>query len=133
MLKPQEIIDLYLPKLRHRLIEIAEVLDAYDEAVALAGDEPCSDDELRKFRTAVRWLAEAPPASQRRDALLDYWNGLGRLSQEGVMKGRSGGGESVVVRHRMRGRARVAAKEARRRGFFKTVEVRSQPVATLGK
>lgn len=73
MLTPQEIINTHLLATRRSIIEIAEVLDAYDAAVARAGREAPSGERVADLRKAMALLAEPGPSQSRRDRLIDLF------------------------------------------------------------
>jgi hypothetical protein len=73
MLTPHEIIVTHLLPTRRNMIEIAEVLDAYDAAVARSGQEAPTSERLTNLRKALALLADPTPSQTRRDRLIDLF------------------------------------------------------------
>lgn len=58
MLTPKQTLDQYYLEARRDLLEVAALLDRYDEAVKRSADESVSDPRLDALRSAMTTLAQ---------------------------------------------------------------------------
>ena len=74
MLKPQKILDTYYLEARRDLLEVAAMLDRYDEAVKRAGSKAENESKKDSLLKAMEILAQTEhPDANRAEQLLNHF------------------------------------------------------------
>jgi len=75
MLTPKQTLDQNYLEARRDLLEVAALLDRYDEAVKRSADESVSDPRLDALRSAMTTLAQKDhPEANRTSQLLEQFS-----------------------------------------------------------
>jgi len=75
MLTPEQTLDTYYLEARRDLLEVAALLDRYDEAVKRAGEKAGDESRLQVLREAMQLLSrEDHPLANRAAQLLEHFS-----------------------------------------------------------
>ncbi|HAF59136.1 MAG TPA: hypothetical protein DCL00_06060 [Opitutae bacterium] len=75
MLSPKQTLDTYYLEARRDLLEVAALLDRYDEAVNRAGGPADDESRLKVLREAMEVLAQGDhPQPNRTELLLEHFS-----------------------------------------------------------
>jgi len=75
MLSPKEILDTYYLEARRDLLEVAALLDRYDQAVLRDGQKADDEKKLQILREAMSLLAQPDhPKVNRAEQLLEHFS-----------------------------------------------------------
>ena len=75
MLSPKEILDTYYLEARRDLLEVAALLDRYDQAVLRDGQKADDERKLQILREAMSLLANTDhPKANRAEKLLEHFS-----------------------------------------------------------
>ena len=75
MLSPKEILDTYYLEARRDLLEVAALLDRYDQAVLRDGQKADDEKKLQILREAMSLLAQPDhPNANRAEQLLEHFS-----------------------------------------------------------
>lgn len=73
MLTPQKVLETYYLESRCVLLEVAAMLDRYDEAVARTGGAAENEQKLEVLHRALALLADRTPSDCRAERLLELF------------------------------------------------------------
>ena len=75
MLSPKETLDTYYLEARRDLLEVAALLDRYDQAVIREGQKSDDESKLQILREAMSLLAQPDhPNANRAEQLLEHFS-----------------------------------------------------------
>ena len=75
MLSPKETLDTYYLEARRDLLEVAALLDRYDQAVLRDGQKADDERKLQILREAMSLLAQSDhPKANRAEKLLEHFS-----------------------------------------------------------
>ena len=75
MLSPKQTLDTYYLEARRDLLEIAALLDRYDEAVKRSGEKTDNDIRVDALRNAMHTLSQSDhPKANRTEQLLEQFS-----------------------------------------------------------
>ncbi|MFM7606267.1 MAG: hypothetical protein ACKO8Z_13870 [Prosthecobacter sp.] len=73
MLTPQQVIDTYFLESRCVLLEVAAMLDRYEDAMARSGTPAEKQEKLDGMRRALALLADPTPSATHTERLLEIF------------------------------------------------------------